>query len=172
MIFTPQQFQLMQSLINEMYQSDMLRSGPMGGIILSIRSKFLIQGNVDLTDGERRFLLGVLIDVNITSRSPAVQSQYGLTMKFQSPTPLDDPNQSPTQLSSSTSQISTRTQNGSFSSSTLKGSYLSMWYVLQQCMTLLGEAAPPPYKQPAFGPTGQPGGITPLQDTNDDDRMM
>lgn len=172
MIFTSQQFQLIQSLINEMYQTDMLRSGPMGGIILGIRTKVLVQGDVNLTDAERRFLLGVLIDVNITSRSPTVQSQYGVTMKFQSPTPLDDPNQSQTQLSSSTSQISTRTQNGSFSSSTLKGSYLSMWYVLQQCITLLGQVAPPPYKQPAFGPTGQPGAITPLQDTNDDDRYM
>lgn len=172
MTFTAQQFQLIQSLLNEMFQTDMLRSGPMGGVIISLRNKFLAKVDISLTEAERRFLLGVLQDVNITSRSPTVQSQYGLTMKFQSPFPLDDPNQSPTQLSSSSSQISTRTQNTSFSSSTLKGSYLTMWDVLQQCMTLLGEVAPPPYVQPAFGPTGNPGAITPLMDTNDDDRYM
>lgn len=160
--FTSQQFGLLQSLINEMFQNDQVRSGPFGGQVVALRPKFLTLSDVNLTERERMFLLGVLQDVNITSRSPFVQSQYGVTMKLQSPTPLDDPYQSQTQLSSATSTMGNRFQdNRAYQSSSLQGSYLAMWQVFKQCMALLGQAPPPPYPvEPAVGPTGDTGSIS------------
>lgn len=161
MTFTQQQFQLIQTLINDIFQNDAMRSGPMGSQIISIRGKFMTFGDVDLTAPEKQLILAILQDVNITSRSPIVQSQFGVTLKLQSPAPLDDYHQSKTQLSSQTSQISNRFNINAFSTSTLVGSYTTMWNVLQQCLVLLGQAPPPKYVPLEVGPTGDPDGISP-----------
>jgi hypothetical protein len=170
--FTPRQFQFLQSYVNDMFQDGSLRTGPIGGMITSIRDKFLDFGVVDLTDAEQRFLLYAIQDMYVTSRSPAVQSQLSSSMKFQSPYPADDYNASPTALRNVTSQISTFTQNDTFTSSSLQGSYLTTWEVIQECMTILGlvppQPSPPP---PAFGPTGDPDGISIPQTVDMDDGL-
>lgn len=153
---TKQEFQFLQSLTNEMYQTDFLRSGPMGDMIISIRNKFLSFGSIDLSDSETRFMLYVINDVFTTSQSPIVQSQLGLTMKF-----LGD--REP-KLVSSISQINTST------SDEMSMPYLTMWQIMTNVMTKLGLAPPAPYVQPAFGPTGDPGGISTNKNINPDDR--
>lgn len=171
--FTAQEYQFLQSIMNEMYQTDLLRSGPMGDVIIGLRNKFVAPQPITLTDSEVRFLLLVVQDVFNTSRSPVVQSQFGITMKFQSPMPYDDYHQSQTQIRSSISQMSTRFQNDSFSDSSLQGSYLTMWQVMTNIMTKLGLQPPPAYKQPAVGPTGDPGAIsTKRPNVDPDDRII
>lgn len=129
--------------MNEMYQSDALRSGPMGGTIVAIRHKFLIEGPVDLTDAEKRFLLFAIQETFNTSHSPIVQNQFGSSMQVQGKSnrqTISSINQDPSQMS---------------------GSYDTAWEVMQHCMTKLGKVPPAPYVAVAFGPTGDPGGISP-----------
>jgi hypothetical protein len=140
--FTPREFQFMQSFMSEMFQSAVLRDGPMGAMVTAVRDKFLVEGSVDLTDAERRFLLFSLNDVYLTSQNSVVKTQLGLQMQILRPTTepvtvseISDPDCHP--------------RTG------LSGTYFSMWQVMQSCMTKLGMSAPPPAPPLATGTVGQ-----------------
>lgn len=150
--FTNQEFQYLQQWMNEMYQSDNLRSGPSGSMITTIRNKFLIQGPVDLLDAEMRFMLFALNESFNTSQNSFVKSQMGNSMQFLrpdiEPRVKSQINQDPAELT---------------------GTFQTQWQVIQSCMTKLGKAELPPYKLLEFGPDGDPFGVsTPMHhDIND-----
>ena len=156
---TTQEFQFLQQYLNEMFQSDTLRSGPMGGLITGLRNKFLTFGSIDLTEVERGFLLFSLQDTFQTSQSPIVTSQLGNSMRLLG--------ERQTKIVSSISQLNTPASDQS------QGTYLKMWDVMTNVMTKLGLAEPPPYEVPKEGPLGEPLGINPGRpNVNPDDRMQ
>lgn len=126
-----------------MYQADNLRSGPMGSIIIAIRAKFLVFGQITLSEPERTLLLTLIDDIFITSKSAIVQSQFGTTLKFLrpdvKPRTVSQINQDPADLA---------------------GTYQTEWEVMTSLMTKLGKADPPPYQPLKQGPDGDPFGIS------------
>lgn len=152
LILSQQEFQFLQAYSQELYESATLRTGPMGDMIISVRSKIIGNSPIDLTDSERRFLLFSLNDTLVTSHSSIVKSQLGSSMQFLRPDTE----------SKVVSQIDQ--DNAGFS-----GTYLKEWEIIQNIMTKLGLVAPPPYKPLVTGPDGDPGGIsTPMHhDIND-----
>jgi hypothetical protein len=146
LMLTIQEFQFLQQYLNEMYQSDTLRSGPMGTLISSLRSKFIIliaHDAIEITEAERGFLLFSLNDTFTTSHSAIVQSQLGSSMKFMR---LDTE-------SRITSQVNQNPPN-------MSGTYQTEWEVMTSIMTKLGKATPSPYKPLKAGPDGDPNGIS------------
>lgn len=141
-----------------MFQTAVLRTGPIGDMIIALRAKFLVSGPVSLTESERRFLLYALQDTYQTSHSAIVGSQLANQMKFMRP----DANP---QLVSQISQA----QDGTGYSSEFSSNYYTEWQVMLNIMTKLGLAAPPPYVPLVTGPDGDPGGVsTPMHhDIND-----
>jgi hypothetical protein len=141
--FTQKEFSFLQSYLNEMFQSDNLRSGPMGGMIQTLRTKFLVLGSVNITDSEKGFLLFSLNEMFTTSRSAIVQSQLGSTMKFlrpdTEPKTISQINQNPSNLS---------------------GTYDTEWGIMTSVIAKLGKANPPEYVPLKQGPDGDPGGIS------------
>lgn len=148
--FTSREFQFLQSLTNEMYQSATLRTGPMGDMITSIRNKFLTEGPVDLTVAEQGFMLFSLNDIYVTSQSPIVKSQLGLTISLIpsfSPTVISQIDNDPAEMSGGQTE----------------------WQIMQTCMTKLGLVPPPAFQPQAVGPDGDLEAIsTPMHhDIND-----
>lgn len=141
------EFQFLQQYSNELYQSDTLRSGPMGAMIISIRNKFLVYNDIDISDTERRFLLFALQDTFVTSHSSIVKSQLGISMQFLRPDTRQRTN----------SQIS---DPGSFSADGLSGTYTTEWEIMEICLYKLGQVGPEPYKKLERGPDGDPDGVS------------
>lgn len=150
--FTQQEFQYLQQITNEMFQSATLRTGPMGDMIINIRNKFIVIGTVNLTDPERQFLLFTLNDLFVTSHSSIVKSQLGLSMQTLRP---DTEKRVVNQIDQDNPQLS--------------GTFTTQWQIIQSCMTKLGLAPNVPYTPLERGPDGDPGGIsTPMHhDIND-----
>jgi hypothetical protein len=139
-----------------MYQTDMLRSGPMGDMIITLRFKFLEFGTVDIVESEKGFLLYSLNDILTTSHSSIVQSQLGSTLKFLRPDTQPY----------TTSQIS---DLGSSTTDSVSGTYNTEWQVIQSCLSKIGLAPPPPHLPLAVGPDGDLNAIsTPMHHDIDD----
>jgi hypothetical protein len=154
--FSNREFQFMSSYTNDMYQSGMLRTGPMGPMIIEVRSKFLALGPVDLTPAEQQFLLFAINDTFVTTHSAIVKSQMGMSMQYLRPDTRP-------RTVSSISDLGTATADG------LSGTYLTEWDIMKGCMAKLGMVVPPPYKPLRAGPDGDPDAIsTPMHhDIND-----
>lgn len=160
--FTAKEFQLVQQLTNEMFQTAVLRDGPMGDMVTRVRNQFLVEGPVDLLDADRRFLIFALNDIFTTSQNSIVKTQLGLQMQFLRPSLVPQV----------TSDISdTGMVSGRFSRAGFSGTFSTMWEVMQSCMTKLGLAAVPPAAALPTGVTGEgdSGGIShpEVHDIND-----
>lgn len=154
--FTKQEFQSLQGLFNDMYQSSTLRDGPMGEMVISIRNKFLVFGPVDLTDSEQRFALFTVNDVFVTSHSPLVQPQLGNAVRVLG--------------SDERRVVSSISELNKPQESELSGSYATAWEIMQSIMKKLGQVPPPAYVPLAAGPTGDPYGISDRNAINMDNR--
>jgi len=151
--FTPQEFQFVQQFTNEMFQTAVLRDGPMGDMVTRIRNQFLVEGPVTLAAADQGFLLFAINDVYNTSHSSIVKSQLGLQMQFLRPTLKPHVN----------SDISDAGMvSGKFSRAGFSGTFSTMWEVMTSVMTKLGMSAPPPAPALPTGVTGQgdSGGIS------------
>src|SRR5208337_451403 len=127
--FVPQEFQLIQQLTNEMYQTSVLRDGPMGAMVIAVRNKFLVEGPIDLAAAEQRFLLFALNDIYVTSHSSIVKTQLGLQMQILRP----DTEPRVNSFISDTGMVS-----GKLSSTGFSGTFSTMWEVMNSVMTKLG----------------------------------
>lgn len=158
--FTQQEFQYLQGLFNDMYQSSTLRDGPSGPLIVEIRNKLLVFGTVTFTEPERRFALFAVEDVFQSSHTPIVQPELGNAVRILGSLEY--------KTVSSISQINTPTTDE------ISITFNTIWDVMQSVMTKLGQAAPPPAPPlPAVGPTGDPFGISPGRpEVDPDDRMQ
>jgi|SRR5208337_3599799 len=151
--FVPQEFQLIQQLTNEMYQTSVLRDGPMGAMVIAVRNKFLVEGPIDLAAAEQRFLLFALNDIYVTSHSSIVKTQLGLQMQILRP----DTEPRVNSFISDTGMVS-----GKLSSTGFSGTFSTMWEVMNSVMTKLGMSAPPPASPLPIGVVGEgdSGGIS------------
>lgn len=158
---TSQELQFLQSYLNDMYQSDTLRSGPMGPLITSLRSKFLYfmgHDGIDLSLNEVSFLTSSLIDTFQTSKSPIVTSQLGNSMRLLG--------ESERKMTSSISELNKPTSDG------FQGTFTTMWDIMESILTKIGLATVAAYPIPKAGPLDEPFGINPgLPNVNPDDRM-
>lgn len=75
--FTSQELNFMISIINEMYQSGQIRTGPIGPMVISLRAAFLATSLITLTNPQLTFLQYILTDVYQSSQGPIVTSQVG-----------------------------------------------------------------------------------------------
>jgi len=155
-VLTQQEFQFLQGLFNDMFQSAQLRTGPMGDMVTAIRNKLLVFGPVDLTDSEQRFALFSVNDVFVSSHTPVFQPELGNAVRV-----LGSEER---RLVYEQSEIN-QPQGSQFS-----GSYATAWAVMQSVMKKLGQQDPKPYQPLATGPTGDPGGVTGIVQTDPDDR--
>lgn len=79
--FTAQELGFMTSIINEMYQSGQIRTGPIGPMVITIRDAFLSSSLITLSNPQLTFLQYVLTDVYQSSQGPIVTSQVGNALR-------------------------------------------------------------------------------------------